>query len=258
MENKANTINLHFSGETVNLQEFSFRKFTKLAEAYLNILRELAAAGNKTIDKKSLDFCLRSIREGSYMVDFAPIGPDTTLLDANERLQDSLESDTVGTLPAAVQDALYDMADLSVSSNVSVDLQTTSGKFIAFDAEKFIRETGTIDDFTSVYGEIVEIGGVNPNVHLQIAGRDRPLICVITKEMAIKLSSRLYTVVGFYGRASRYIANMEIKRFFVEDVLPYDDRNFDEDTAELMDYFTKHYDPERAAALFPELNEENV
>lgn len=251
-----NTINLHFSGETVNTETFSFHKFSKLAEAYFDVLRELAAAENKTVDKKKLDFCLRSIHEGSYLGDFAPIGADTVLLDANDRLQKALENETIDTLPAAVQDAIYDMATQAVSSKVDIGLQTATGEFIVFDADKFIRETGTVDDFTSVYGEIIEIGGIKPNVHLQIAGRDRPLICEVTKDMAMQLSSRLYTTVGFYGRAARYIANMEIKRFFVEEVLPYDDRNFDEDAAELMDYFTKHFDPERAAALIPELNED--
>ena len=201
---------------------------------------------------------MRSIHEGSYLGDFAPIGADTVLLDANDRLQKSLENKTVDTLPAAVQDAIYDMANLAVSSNVEIGIQTVSGGFIVFDAEEFIRETGTIDDFTSVYGEIIEIGGMKPNVHLQVAGRERPLICEVTKEMAMQLSSRLYSTVGFYGRASRYIANMEIKRFYVEEVLPYDDRNFDEDAAELMAYFTKHFNPERAAALFPELIEDNL
>lgn len=253
-----NTINIHFSGEAVNTETFSFRKFSKLAEAYLDVLRELAASDNKAIDKKTLDFCLHSIHEGSYLGGFTPIGADTVLLDANDRLQKALENESIGTLPAAVQDAIYDMAYLAVSSNVEIGLQTVSGTFIVFDAEEFIRETGTVDDFTSVYGEIIEIGGIKPNVHLQVAGRDRPLICEVTKDMAMQLSSRLYTTVGFYGRAARYIANMEIKRFYVEEVLPYDDRNFDEDAAELMAYFTKHFNPERAAALFPELNEDNL
>lgn len=252
-----NTINIHFSGEAVNTETFSFHKFSKLAEAYLDVLREIAAADNKAVDKKTLDFCLRSIHEGSYLGGFAPIGADTALLDANERLQKALENKTVGSFSAAVQDAVYDMATLAVSFEVEIGLQTVSGTYIFFDAETFIRETGTVDDFTSVYGEIIEIGGIKPNVHLQVAGRDRPLICEVTKDMAMQLSSRLYTTVGFYGRAARYIANMEIKRFYVEEVLPYDDRNFDEDTADLMAYFTKHFNPERAAALFPELNEDN-
>ena len=75
--------------------------------------------------------------------------------------------------------------------------------------------------------------------------------------MARSLSPRLYTTVGLYGRATRYITNMEIKRFYVEEILPYDDRNFEEDIAELKAYFTKYFNLERAAMLFPELDEEN-
>ena len=124
-----NAINVHFSGEGVDLQTFSFKTFSKLTDAYFDVLKRIAGDNDNATDKKALDFCLHSIREGSYLVEFVPIGNDTILTEANVRLQDSIKNGTTDNLPTAAQDALYNMASLANSSNVAIGIQTDSGDF---------------------------------------------------------------------------------------------------------------------------------
>jgi hypothetical protein len=73
---------------------------------------------------------------------------------------------------------------------------------------------------TRIYGELVEVGGVTPNIHLVYRGKK--ITCRIpTKEMAVELGRRLYDFIGLEGTATVEGGSWEIQEFSVSGILPY-------------------------------------
>lgn len=80
---------------------------------------------------------------------------------------------------------------------------------------------------TSIYGELVEVGGAEkPNAHVITANADKPIICAITKDMAKELGNRLYSVIGLKGMATK--EEGRITQFKVDSILPYRQTTADE------------------------------
>jgi hypothetical protein len=71
---------------------------------------------------------------------------------------------------------------------------------------------------TTIYGEVVDVGGVTPNVHLDCVGHGK-VKASLSRELAIQLAPRLYQVVGLRGMATE--VDGEITDFSVTEVTPY-------------------------------------
>lgn len=72
---------------------------------------------------------------------------------------------------------------------------------------------------TSIYGELMDVGGVTPNAHIKPVNGEKQIRCQIDRDMAIALGERLYSVVGLRGEATS--EDGVITDFKVSSILPY-------------------------------------
>lgn len=90
---------------------------------------------------------------------------------------------------------------------------------------------------TTIYGEVVDVGGITPNVHLDCVGHGK-VTANLSRELAIQLAPRLYQVVGLKGIATE--VDGEITDFSVTELTPYCYEPGTDPCAGLRDLEAKH------------------
>lgn len=72
----------------------------------------------------------------------------------------------------------------------------------------------------AVYGELQDIGGANPNIHIKSDSFDDDVVLSVNRDVARKLACRLYSQIGV--NASVIIRDGKVVSGDVEDIIDYD------------------------------------
>jgi len=73
---------------------------------------------------------------------------------------------------------------------------------------------------TTIYGELIDVGGDNPNIHIKI-NEDYIIIVDTNREIAKKLGNRLFDTIGLNGYAKWEIETSKILEFKLSSILDY-------------------------------------
>lgn len=229
-------IKFSITGENVSPDTFSFRELTKILYSYSGTLFEISKSRNISLEDKVLDFSLSKIEYGSYLITFTDT-ENYGLAESNEIFTESVMSGNLSTLPERAVAKARKMADDLSSYGLALSLFSSSGKTVSFTPEEFKKKKGMYRDYTTIYGRMIQIGGINPNIHLEIPNRKTPVVCDISQEMVNQLVSKLYKEIGISGWVERDAETLDIKRMKVEEILPYDPEKFDENIEKLRELF---------------------
>lgn len=89
------------------------------------------------------------------------------------------------------------------------------------------------DEATSIFGEIVRVGGKKPKAHIRLLNGSLFQHVVLTAPQAQDLAAALYRHVGLHGVATRHPATAELLRFRVREIQFFDRADFAKAMAEL-------------------------
>lgn len=223
----------------ISPDELPFKQLSKIIESYFRTITAIAYENNPKMDMKSVKYCLSSISSGS--VDTLISSPVQQLFaKANCELVDGFRSNNIEMFPDNVQEDIYDFCENMEQFGLTADLYSDPEHTVQLIPAEFFRNQRTIEDITTIYGELIAVGGAKPNIniHLSIPERKRKLICKITESDAKILGSRLYTTVGVYGKAIRKLPSMEILKFTVMRVTDYSEEDRAESIAKLRKIFS--------------------
>lgn len=229
-------IKFSITGENVSPDTLSFRKLIKILYCYSGTLFEISKSRNNSLEDKALDFSLSKIEKGSYLITVTDT-ENYGLVESNEIFTESVMSGNLSALPEAAVGKARIMANDLSSYGFALSLFSSSGKTIAFIPDDFKKKRGMFRDYTTIYGRMIQIGGINPNIHLEIPNRKTPVVCDISQEMVSQLVSKLYKEIGISGWVERDDDTLDIKRMKVEEILPYDPEKFNENIERLREIF---------------------
>lgn len=81
------------------------------------------------------------------------------------------------------------------------------------------------ETFLTVYGELLDIGGVNPNAHIKSESFDDDVVLSVDRSIALDLAPRLYSQIGVNARV--VIRNRKVISGSVLNVIDYDPVDID-------------------------------
>lgn len=81
------------------------------------------------------------------------------------------------------------------------------------------------ETFLAVYGELLDIGGVNPNAHIKSESFDDDVVLSVDRSIALDLAPRLYSQIGVNARV--VIRNRKVISGSVLNVIDYDPVDID-------------------------------
>ena len=104
------------------------------------------------------------------------------------------------------------------------------------DARSEIKAIGQtfIKGDTTIYGELFDVGGDNPNIHIKI-NNDYNVIIETDRQQTKELASRLYDTVGLRGFAKWDLVTSRILEFKLYDVIDYKPGNIKNTLDKLRD-----------------------
>ena len=239
-------IEIVFKGENISPETFSNKKLFPLLESYTNTLFEISKS-NASLSAERADYAICKIENGSYKVTVADLSEESQ----NELLS-VIENNTYSLLPPAALENLQNLSSGLKRHGLVMEFFSNAGK-ITLLPEKIPETLGTFEELTTIYGELIAVGGKKPNIHLEIPGRKEQLICDITKQQAHALAGKLYTIIGVYGTATVEISTMKITRFKVENIIQYEPETYNSTLEALREIFSKIETEDKPETYFEKL-----
>ena len=245
-------IELHLKGENLSPETFSLSKLSSIVEKYAGILNAMEPESKKGGKGRNYEFSLTGIERGSVSALLCQTGGGTFLPEQALKLNSAFCHDTWKGLADSVLEKITDFARELQSQRLTAGLRTQDSVF-EFHPALFIARPYLIKELTTIYGEVVEVGGLNPNAHLVVPGQEKKVRCDMSRELALELGARLYTVVELIGEAEIEYPKGKIRKFTAETLGPYDERKWNENVKRLSEIFTKNLKDVDVQKLFEEM-----
>jgi len=252
-------LEIHFVGENISPENIRIGEIAVILDAIENVLLSVVSKKHEGLTKDILTIGLHNVNAGSLGLQFTSKLPEV-VTPAFEQVAVSVRNRTIDAIPFESLNHFekilsfvkrhHAQADFIVVNGISRNLATLTSDF---ELPKPVHITGQ----TTIYGEIVRVGGVEPKVEIKtISGQT--LYCPFEIELASQLGSLLYQLVGLDGNARWNTQNFEIEDFRVTGISIYRDIPMIEAFQSLSEIVDKYYsDIEDVVAYVAELRSED-
>lgn len=216
-------------------------------EGFFKILASIKDGDPQQADSFDLNYSLVGLEAGSVKLDFRE-REGTDLRERYFEFADYISENRTEQLPYRVKKEISGfMRQLkNHDTNLAVQLFNSSGVPVSMNPDQFVLKSAKYQNTEVLYGELTDVGGSNqPNVHIMT--KNGSLTCDVTKEQAIELASRLYTVVGLACEITREFNEEKPIKIVVSEILPYDESKWEKNIARLRELFSERFkntDPE--------------
>lgn len=232
-------------GTGVTPKTVPFNDFLEVGEIIQRALSPLVEA-DVNIEKTARGLSLIDIEEGSSVYAMHPHTSDMSA--AYARLYSAMREDDYSDLPQQSINNLRKLNDFIEKKNYSAMQFSERDEFTQGSIEitktrllKIPSDT-IVETFTSIYGQLVKIGGAKPTAML-ILPNNQTLVCALTEELACKISGNLYKDIGLEGVAYWKMPGWELEKFDVHRASIYDpNRTVKKTFSDIKDIVDGEYD----------------
>lgn len=221
---KTNTVEIKLAGENGSPLRVRLKEIAALVEAVEEMITSLVVVDYPEVDRESLVVDSVAVKDGSISLGFQP---------AIEKIAHQIEQKDLLILPGDTLKQLDRLAAFTRQHRGRVEISTRKAK-IAIAPEIEIPETPKINGETTLYGEIIEVGGETPTLQFRVLN-GQVISCIVSKEMARKLGKRLYEGVGIRGLAHWDTQTLKVESFEVYELTDYEEINLVDAFAEVRE-----------------------
>lgn len=236
-------LEIHFTGKNISPESIRIGEIAVILDAIENVLLTVVAKEHEGITKEILTIGLHNINAGSLGLQFTSRLPEV-VTPAFEQVAISIRSRAIENIPFESLNHFEKILSFVRKHQAQADFIIVNGKSKTlatltpdFEIPKQVYITGQ----TTVYGEIVRVGGVEPKVEVKtISGQT--IYCPFEIELASQLGALLYQLVGLDGVARWNAQNFEIEEFRVTGVSEYRNGSLIDAFQSLREIAGKYYD----------------
>jgi hypothetical protein len=236
-------LEIHFTGENISPENIRIGEIAVILDAIENVLLTIVSEDHQGLSKESLTIGLHSVNAGSLGLQFTTKLPEIV----NPAFYKVASSIQTGVGDSLSPESLHHFekilsfvkkyqaqADFIVINGRSETLATLTPDF---EIPKSIYLNGQ----TTIFGEIVRVGGVEPKVEVKtISGKT--IYCPFEFSLASQLGSLLYKLVGLDGDARWDARTFEIEEFRVTSISEYRQTPLIDAFQSLSEVAGKYYD----------------
>ncbi len=209
-------LEIHFVGKNISPENIRIGEIAVILDAIENVLLSVVAQEHEGLTKENLTIGLHSVNAGSLGLQFTSKLPEV-VTPAFEQVAVSIRNKTIETIPFESIKHFEKILSFVKSHQAQADFIVINGKsknLATLTVDFELPKPGFISGETTIYGEIVRVGGVEPKVEVKtISGQT--LYCPFEFELASQLGALLYQLVGLDGDARWNTQNFEIEDFRV-------------------------------------------
>lgn len=215
--------------------------FTDIIVAYVDVLRSITKDRNLLPEGQSFDCAITGIYPGSIVAEMVGIGEsDTVVFEAVNDFLDHVDHSDFHSYSRTTKEKIREFSKILKKQEVKAEI-SWENNLAEIEFSKLVIPPISVEGRTYLYGELVTIGGRDPNIHIDLPEYGKLMKCSASRDIIQKLSNRIYTVIGVSGIATYDLQTMELTDFTVEDILPYDESKREESFKRLGELISKHF-----------------
>jgi hypothetical protein len=246
-ENNNEILELKFEGNGINPSMVKPSEIAMLITEFENMLLSTIKSEHPEINTDEIQLSFAGIKNESLGIYFS-----------TDKLKDEIKEHTLASyfaLTTAISNANYSaLPEKAVTSlkkvqqfskkyNCNAGFRYKGKKLTSVNnkTEITIDKQTTLKGNTTIYGELVDAGGDNPNIHIKI-NDDYTVIIGADKQKTKELAVRLYEFVGLKGFAKWDAATAKILEFKLSEILNYNPKSVVDTFSKLRNLFGDGWD----------------
>lgn len=229
MINDSDILELKFEGNGINPGKVKPSEIASLIEDFEKILLITIKQKYPEIDTTQVLFTFDSVKNESLGIKFTPkdIRPNglvvkDVVLSAFFFFTTAVQENNFKELDNDALTPLRSINKFSRKYECPAKFIYNQEELVAIspDTEIKLNKSITLKGDTTIFGELIDSGGDNPNIHLKV-NNDYIIIIDTDRQKAKDLGSRLYEFVGLKGIAKWEVDTSKIIEFKLQDVLEF-------------------------------------
>jgi hypothetical protein len=243
MASSSGNIVIRIMGEGISPRTLSTRELSEILLATEKSVASISDLEEDDADEFTLG--LVSVQGGSAHFELAPRREEVQVAAFN-RWTESIRANDYRGLPTTSVEGAQTIAKFSRRRDCRIQLasamngrssEVTVTPTTEVDAPEPVYVQGT----TTVYGRLIQVGGVKPKAKLRLPSGNL-LVVSVTSEQARRLAGSIYDVVGIRGEATWNADGFTIENFQVQKLVPFEDTPPTEGFRQLRENMGKHFD----------------
>jgi len=218
------TIQTSLTGKGISPGKVRSKDIGELIAATEEIISTYVHDKHSEIRANDITIGLKNIRGDGYVLEYEPSLPEITI-PAFEAVSHCIETRKLEILPAKTVQGIAKIRQLSKQGGFNTAFYSVNGqtKYLTSINETLeIPASITMQGETTLYGEIIRVGGSEPKVAIKTLS-GKTLYCDAKKAIVRQAGQRLYEVVGIRGNAEWRMNDMEIQSFQIIEFTDYQD-----------------------------------
>lgn len=235
-------IEIRLIGPGLTPGQVSSQKIATVLDAVESMVAAMVSNKHPTMNREQVILGLSQVKQGSLSL---LLEPNLALVfPIMDEIGDAIQKNNVISLPPDVRKSLKRLVEVNRDLDAKIDFLVCQGddyQFLAtLSAHDQISEPIFIKGTTTIYGEIVRVGGTDPVIQVQpISGN--PISCKTTRDLAQKAGQLLYRQVKLEGSGEWCTQTCELTNFTVTEITEFQDSLVTENFAALCSEFSTYF-----------------
>lgn len=187
---------------------------------------------------------LSAVTGGSMTLIFTP-NMEALTVPAAEMVMGAIAAQQFDMLPHGSLAALRSLHSFTRQHQAVTEFRTLNGASVLLaeiTPQTAIPEPAYVTGVTTLYGDILRVGGSEPKVVFRNVSDNELVYCSATREMTRQAATRLYERVGLRGEAAWDSETWELASFRIDEILDYEDVGIVQAFAELRESVGAYFD----------------
>jgi hypothetical protein len=240
---ETDVLELKFEGNNINPSIVRPSEIASLIDNFEKALLQTIAITNPEIKTDAVLFSFNEIDDKSLDIRFFTRIATDAVLTAYLLITTSVSNNDYSKLSSGTIKALKAITKFSKKYECNGYFNHNNETVATFSSntEIGIEKSNFIKGETTIYGQIIDIGGEDPNVHFKI-NNNYVVIIDVTQELAESLAHKLYKEIGLKGIAKWDANSFEVEEFKISDIIDYEPTNIKSTFQEIRNIIGKYWD----------------
>jgi hypothetical protein len=237
-------LELKFDGNNISPDVVKPSEIANLIDSFEKILLNTIQANHPEINTDALLFSFKEIDDKSLDLKFIPRAAHEIVIATYLLVATCVKESNFQNLPVNTINPFKSITKFSKKYNCTGYFNHNNITVSSFSPDKEINfeKTNFITGETTIYGEVIDAGGENPNVHFKI-NNDYTIIFDVTREFAKAFAQKLYEgEIGIKGIAKWDVTTYKVDHFKPLNIIEYEPRPINETFDDLKSLIGKYWD----------------
>lgn len=237
------TVETLLTGAGMSPGKVRSKEIAEVIESVEDMIASMVVRDHPELRKDNVVVGLKSIKEGSIGLEFAPNLLELTL-PATRRISKAIQENDFSALPNSTINSLRKLSAFTRRYQCSAEFLEQNGRaesLAILTPETRIPNIYPLSGETTIYDEITRVGGAEPKIQFKTFD-EQVIYCSTSRVIAKKAGARLYSKVGLHGLAECNSETFKIENFHVNDISDYEAVSSSEALNELTKLFGNSFD----------------